>query len=79
MSKSIEEKASAFPVLPVGLKEAGGMRAGDGDEEVVVVVTHLQHMQTKSSAETTMCTNLIDKRTQQRKHEINELQMNWQH
>ena len=38
MSKSIEEKASAFPVLPVGLKEAGGMRAGDGDEEVVVVV-----------------------------------------
>ena len=35
MSKSIEEKASDF-LLPVGL-EAGGMRAGDGDEEAVVV------------------------------------------
>lgn len=35
MSKSIEEKASAFLLLAVGLEAAGGMRAGDGDDEEV--------------------------------------------
>jgi len=35
MSKSIEEKASAFLLLAVGLEAAGGMRSGDSDDEEV--------------------------------------------
>ena len=39
MSKSIEEKASAFPALPLPVEmEAGGTRAGDSDEEVAIVI-----------------------------------------
>ena len=39
MSKSIEEKASPFPALPLPVEmEAGGTRAGDSDEEVAIVI-----------------------------------------